>query len=88
MSAPRKVRKGDRVVYAGKYAWEMPEVFGEVEWFEPYPPGTVIRFKHNRFHGRSVVVELDGMKPEYADWPVKDIAPAPGETWILRKDES
>lgn len=64
---------GDRVVFTGKYAWQMPEVFGPVDWFEPYPPGTVVKFTNNRFTGREVYVRLDGDDEEFAYWPVTEI---------------
>lgn len=60
----------DRLIYTGPYA---PEVA------DPYPPGVVVRFFKNRFHGPSVTVRLDGDEDLYADWPISETAPAPAE---------
>ena len=65
------IKKGDRLVYTGPYA---PEVRPEAK----YPPGTVVGFRHNRFHGRSVTVLLDKQPGDtedlYADWPISEVA--------------
>lgn len=72
-----KIKKGDHLRYTGKYAWEQPEVFGPVDPFPPYPPGTVVGFRNNRFHGRCAIVLLDKEEGEtedlYADWPVDEV---------------
>lgn len=72
-------KKGDRLVYTGKYAHEMPEVFGPVDPVPPYPPGEVVAFRTNR-GVRCVTVLLDKAEGEtedlYADWPIEDVAHA------------
>jgi len=79
-------KKGDRLVYVGKYAHELPEVYGDMTPttpVTPYPPGVVVRFFTNRFHGPSVTVKLDPQSGDtedlYADWPISETAPAPQE---------
>lgn len=63
------IKKGDRLRYVGDYA---PEV---VASGNEYPPGTVVAFRNNRFHGRSVTVRLDGPDDLYADWPISMVEP-------------
>ena len=69
------VKKGDRLVYTGEYDPEV--VAAGVE----YPPGTVVGFRNNRFHGRCAIVLLDKEEGEaedsFADWPLTEVAPAP-----------
>lgn len=64
-----KPKKGDRLTYVGPY---------EAEVSHRYPPGTVVRFHTNRFHGPSVTVLLDKAEGEtedaYADWPISETA--------------
>ena len=81
-----KPKKGDRLVYTGEYATlqDYIDLGGSAaDWtpVPPYPPGEVVSFRNNRFHGPSVTVLLDraddGTKDVYADWPIAETEPAP-----------